>query len=251
MTEFDANAPTAVVTGASRGIGRAIAEKLASQGMQLVITYASRAADAVDVVESIERNGGKAKAFALDVGDRTAVKDFFATEIKGRVNLHSLVNNAGITHDGLMLRMSDENFDKVLNINLGGAFACTREAAKIMSRNKFGRIVNISSVVGQIGNPGQVNYSASKAGLIGLTKSCAKELASRNITVNAVAPGFIETEMTASLDEKLLASYLEAIPLGRLGTVQDVADAVAFLLSPAASYITGQTLAVNGGMFCN
>lgn len=250
MTEFDQDAPTALVTGASRGIGKAIAEKLASAGYQIILTYVSRPADAVNVVENIAKAGGKAKAFALNVGDREAIKDFFASEIKGKANLQVLVNNAGITQDGLLLRMSDENFDKVLNVNLGGAFACTREAAKIMTRNRFGRIVNISSVVGQMGNPGQANYSAAKAGLIGLTKSCAKELASRNITVNAIAPGFIKTEMTAALDEKTCEEYIKAIPLGRLGSVEDVAEAAAFLVSPAASYITGQTLAVNGGLFC-
>lgn len=250
MTEFDQNTPTALVTGASRGIGKAIAKKLADMGFQIILTYVSRAADAVNVVENIERSGGKAKAFALNVGDREAIKDFFSAEIKGKLNLHVLVNNAGITHDGLLLRMTDENFDKVLNINLGGAFACTREAAKIMTRNRYGRIVNISSVVGQMGNAGQVNYSAAKAGLLGLTKSCAKELASRNITVNAIAPGFIETEMTATLDEKTREEYIRAIPLGRLGTAMDIAEVTAFLVSPAASYITGQTIAVNGGMFC-
>lgn len=248
--EFDANLPSALVTGASRGIGRAIAESLADNGYQVIITYVSRAADAVNVVEDIAARGGRAKAFALNVADGKAVEDLFRTEIKNRLNLQALVNNAGITHDGLLLRMSEEAFDKVLDVNLRGAFLCTREAAKIMTKQRSGRIVNISSVVGQMGNPGQTNYSASKAGLIGLTKACAKELASRNITVNAVAPGFIESEMTAALDEKTREEYLAYIPLKRFGLTRDVANTVAFLLSDSASYITGQVIAVNGGMYC-
>ena len=170
--------------------------------------------------------------------------------MRERVELAVLVNNAGITKDGLMLRMKDEDFDRVLGINLRGAFLCLREAAKIMSKQRYGRIINISSVVGQMGNAGQVNYSAAKAGLIGMTKSAAKELASRSITVNAVAPGFIETDMTAALSDEARDAYAKAIPLGRLGSAQDVADAVAFLASDKASYITGQILAVNGGLYC-
>ena len=161
-----------------------------------------------------------------------------------------LVNNAGITKDGFLVRMKDEDFDKVLAVNLRGAFVCTREAAKIMSRNRKGRIINISSVVGQMGNAGQINYASAKAGLLGLTKSCAKELASRQITVNAVAPGFIETDMTANLNDDVRANYVESIPLKRMGEAQDVAEAVAFLASDRAAYITGQVLAVNGGMYC-
>lgn len=250
MIEFDPKMPSALITGASRGIGRAIAEKLASLGIQVIITYVSRAEEAVNVVEGIEARGGRAKAFALNVADAKAIEDLFTAEIKNRVNLQILVNNAGITHDGLLLRMSEESFDKVLDVNLRGAFVCTREAAKIMSRQHSGRIVNISSVVGQMGNPGQVNYSASKAGLIGMTKACAKELASRNITVNAVAPGFIDSEMTAALDDKTKEAYLAYIPLKRFGTVEDVANVTAFLVSDAASYITGQVIAVNGGLYC-
>ena len=161
-----------------------------------------------------------------------------------------LVNNAGITKDGFLVRMKDEDFDKVLAVNLRGAFVCTREAAKIMSKRRKGRIINISSVVGQMGNAGQINYASAKAGLLGLTKSCAKELASRQITVNAVAPGFIETDMTAALNDEVRASYVESIPLKRMGVAQDVAEAAAFLASDKAGYITGQVLAVNGGMYC-
>ena len=176
--------------------------------------------------------------------------DFFAAEIKDKVDLAVLVNNAGITKDGFLVRMKDEDFDKVLAVNLRGAFVCTREAAKIMSKNRKGRIINISSVVGQMGNAGQINYASAKAGLLGLTKSCAKELASRQITVNAVAPGFIETDMTAALNDDVRASYVESIPLKRMGVAQDVAEAAAFLASDKAGYITGQVLAVNGGMYC-
>lgn len=241
---------TALVTGGSRGIGRAVAETLAQEGYQVYLSYVSRPADAQHTVRAIEEAGGTARAFQLNVGDAEAVTEFFKNEIKDKVTLHVLVNNAGITKDGLILRMKDEDFDAVLNVNLRGAFVCLREAAKLMSRQRVGRIINISSVVGQMGNAGQINYSAAKAGLIGMTKSAAKELASRNVTVNAVAPGFIETDMTAALTDEARAAYAEAIPLKRLGTAQDIADAVAFLASDKAAYITGQVLGVNGGMYC-
>ena len=242
--------PTALVTGASRGIGRAVALRLARDGFQIVLTYVSRAEQAVETVEAIRDAGGSAGAFALDVGDSRAIEDFFATEIRDRLKLAVLVNNAGITRDGLLLRMKDEAFTRVIDVNLRGAFVASREAAKIMSKNRFGRIINMASVVGQTGNGGQVNYSAAKAGLIGLTKACARELAPRSITVNAVAPGFIETDMTAGISGELLEEYKKSIPLRRLGTPEDVAAAVAFLASSDASYITGQVLAVNGGMYC-
>ena len=210
----------------------------------------SRPEEAEQAVGEITAAGGRARAFALNVGDSAAVADFFAAEIKDKVDLAVLVNNAGITKDGFLVRMKDEDFDKVLAVNLRGAFVCTREAAKIMSKNRKGRIINISSVVGQMGNAGQINYASAKAGLLGLTKSCAKELASRQITVNAVAPGFIETDMTAALNDDVRASYVESIPLKRMGVAQDVAEAAAFLASDKAGYITGQVLAVNGGMYC-
>lgn len=248
--ELDREKATALVTGGSRGIGAAIARTLARAGCQVIITYVSRVEEAERVVEDIEKSGVRARAFALNVGDARAVEDFFTAEVKERVNLWCLVNNAGITRDGMLLRMRDESFDEVVDINLRGAFVCTREAAKILSRKRGGRIVNITSVVGQMGNAGQVNYSAAKAGLIGLTKACARELAPRGITVNAVAPGFVETEMTASLDEKIRNAYVESIPLKRMGTVDDVAETVAFLVSGRASYITGQVIAVNGGLYC-
>ncbi len=241
---------TALVTGASRGIGRAIALALAARGLNVYITYASKADEAHSVVASIEAAGGKAAAFKLDVSDSEAVAAFFSAEIKDKVHLAVLVNNAGITKDGFVVRMKDEDFDNVLGVNLRGAFVCAREAAKIMSRQRQGRIINITSVVGQMGNAGQANYCAAKAGLIGLTKSLAKELASRNITVNAVAPGFIETDMTASLPAEAREAYAKAIPLGRFGAAEDVAETVSFLASPGAAYITGQVIAVNGGLYC-
>ena len=241
---------TALVTGASRGIGRAIALALAARGLNVYVTYASKADEARSVVASIEAAGGKAAAFKLAVSDSEAVAAFFSAEIKDKVHLAVLVNNAGITKHGFVVRMKDEDFDNVLGVNLRGAFVCAREAAKIMSRQRQGRIVNITSVVGQMGNAGQANYCAAKAGLIGLTKSLAKELASRNITVNAVAPGFIETDMTSGLPAEARETYAKAIPLGRFGTAEDVAEAVSFLASPGAAYITGQVIAVNGGLYC-
>lgn len=242
--------PTALVTGGSRGIGRAIAVTLAAAGLQVYLTYVSKPDEAEQTVSAIEQAGGTARAFRVDVADAASVAAFFQDEIKDKVSLEVLVNNAGITKDGLVLRMKDEDFDRVLGVNLRGAFVCLREAAKIMTRQRRGRIVNIASVVGQMGNAGQINYAAAKAGLIGVTKSAAKELAGRSITVNAVAPGFIETDMTAALSDEARQAYARAIPLGRLGTAQDVADAVAFLASDKAAYITGQLLAVNGGLYC-
>ncbi len=241
---------TALVTGGSRGIGRATALALARNGYQVFITYVSKPDEAAAVVAQIEDHGGVASAFCLDVSDTDSVARFFAENIKDKVKLSVLVNNAGITKDNLLIRMKDEDFDRVLNVNLRGAFACLREAAKIMMRQRAGSIVNIGSVIGQMGNAGQINYAAAKAGIIGMTKSAAKELGARNVTVNCVCPGFIETDMTASLTDEVRAQYAASIPLGRMGSPEDIAAAVAFLASPAASYITGQVLAVNGGIYC-
>lgn len=241
---------TALVTGGSRGIGACIAKTLGAAGYQVFLTYVSQPAEAEAVARGIVDSGGKARAFALDVGHAEAVSVFFAREIKDRERLDLLVNNAGITKDSLMVRMKDEDFDKVLAVNLKGSFICLREAAKIMCKQRSGRIVNITSISGQMGTPGQANYCAAKAGIIGLTKSAAKELAARGVTVNAVAPGFIETDMTSALPEETRQRYLESIPLRRFGDAQDVADAVAFLASDKAAYITGQVLAVNGGLYC-
>ncbi len=239
-----------LVTGASRGIGKAVALTLAKRGFSVYLTYVSKPELAEAVVKEIEAAGGKARAFCLELGDSAAVSAFFQNEIKDKAHLSVLVNNAGLTRDGLILRMKDEDWDRVLDVNLRGAFLCLRESAKIMAKQREGRIVNITSVVGQMGNAGQVNYCSAKAGLIGLTKSAAKELAGRSVTVNAVAPGFIDTDMTASLPEEVRKQYLEHIPLRRFGSAEDVAEAVAFLASEEAGYITGQVLAVNGGMYC-
>ena len=240
MKTFSQTAPTALVTGGSRGIGRATALALARDGYQVILTYVSRPEEAMGVAELINAGNSVATAYQLNVGDAEGVKAFFREKIKDQVNLTCLVNNAGITKDGLLIRMKEEDFDRVIDVNLRGCFLCTRT----------GCIVNIASVVGLMGNPGQANYCASKAGIIGLTKSSAKELAARNVRVNAVAPGFIDTEMTKGLPEEQKKLYTEVIPLKRLGRAEEVADAVAFLASPRAAYITGQVLSVNGGMYC-
>lgn len=238
----------ALVTGASRGIGQAISLKLAAEGIYVVATATSETG-AEATVAAIVAQGGAARAVQLDVTNSSEVEALFKQIVFEQGRLDILVNNAGITKDGLMMRMKDSDWDLVLDTNLKGSFNCLREASKIMTKARYGRVVNISSVVGEMGNPGQVNYCASKAGLFGLTKSAARELAKRNITVNAVAPGFIETDMTAALPEKGREALLHTIPMERLGSVDDVAYAVRFLVSPQAAYITGQVLSVNGGMY--
>ncbi len=238
----------AIITGSSRGIGRAIALHLASQGA-IIVASARNVAALESLVDDIEGQGGKALAVPGDVGLSKDVHALFAAAMEafGRVDI--LINNAGITRDGLLMRMKDEDWDAVLDTNLKGAFYCCRSAAKIMSKQRSGRIVNISSVVGEMGNAGQANYCASKAGLIGLTKSIARELARRNVTVNAIAPGFIITDMTDALSDQVKEGLQGQIPLARLGEAQDIAHAVAFLASEQAGYITGQVLGVNGGMY--
>jgi len=238
----------AVVTGASRGIGRAIALQLSGQGATVVVT-ATSVEGAQRTADEITASGGRALALKVDVSVGSEVEGLFKECVAAFGRLDILVNNAGITRDGLILRMKESDWDAVIDVNLKGAFICTREAAKVMSKARYGRIVNVSSVVGEMGNPGQANYCASKAGLIGLTKSVAKELARRNVTVNAVAPGFIETDMTLELSEKAKESLQEQIPMGRLGAADDVASAVLFLVSGGAAYITGHVLSVNGGMY--
>ena len=240
---------TALVTGGTRGIGKAIVKKLAGLGYQVYFTYVSRPELAESVCAEVASTGGTARGFMLDASDWDAVEGFFAEHIKDKVSLEVLVNNAGITKDGLIMRMKREQWDQVININLTGAFVCLQQAAKIMLKQRRGRIVNISSVVGQMGNAGQANYCAAKAGVAGLTRSLARELGSRNITVNCVAPGFIATDMTHALTEAQKAAMLASIPLARAGTPEDVAGAVGFLVSPAAAYVTGTTVHVNGGMF--
>ncbi|MDD2581408.1 MAG: 3-oxoacyl-[acyl-carrier-protein] reductase [Desulfuromonadaceae bacterium] len=238
----------ALVTGASRGIGQAISLKLAAEGIFVVVTATSEVG-AEATVAAITAQGGAAQAVKLDVTNSSEVEALFKKIVSEYGRLDILVNNAGITKDGLMMRMKDNDWDSVIDTNLKGSFICLREASKIMTKARYGRVVNISSVVGEMGNPGQANYCASKAGLFGLTKSAARELAKRNITVNAVAPGFIETDMTAVLPEKGREALLQNIPMERLGSVDDVAYAVCFLISPQAGYITGQVLSVNGGMY--
>ena len=238
----------AIVTGASRGIGRCIALALAAQGARLVVSARNEEALA-RLADEIKAGGGEAVAVAADVANSDDADRLVATASEKFGRLDILVNNAGITRDGLLLRMKDEDWDAVLDTNLKGAFACTRAAAKVMSKQRFGRIINISSVVGEMGNPGQANYCASKAGLIGLTKSNALELARRNVTVNAITPGFIVTDMTDELSDKQKEELNSQIPLGRLGEADDVAQAVLFLASGQAGYITGQVLGVNGGMY--
>ncbi len=238
----------AVVTGASRGIGRAIALELGRRGNFVVVNYNGSAEKAEAVKQEIEAAGGEACAMQCDVSDYGACEAFIKNIIKEYKRIDILVNNAGVTRDGLLMQMKEEDFDTVVDTNLKGAFHTIRFAARQMLKQRSGRIINLSSVVGLRGNGGQVNYSASKAGIIGLTKSAAKELASRGITVNAIAPGFIETEMTAVLPEETKAATLKEIPLQKFGKPEDVAQAAAFLASEEAAYITGQVLCVDGGM---
>lgn len=238
----------AVVTGASRGIGRAIALRLAQEKAAVVINYNGSREKAEEVVQEIEAAGGTACAIQCDVSDFSACEAFFkeVTERYGRVDI--LVNNAGVTRDGLLMKMSEEDFDKVVDTNLKGTFNCIRFVTRTMLRQKSGHIINMSSVVGVAGNAGQANYAASKAGVIGLTKTAAKELASRGITVNAIAPGFIETDMTAVLSDKIREVTAAQIPMGHFGAAEDVANLAAFLASDQAKYITGQVIHVDGGM---
>lgn len=239
----------ALVTGAARGIGRAVSLRLAREGAKIVVNYVPGMEDqANQVVTEIEGLGGQALAFQADVTKPDEVAAMFAKTVETWDRLDILVNNAGITRDQLIVRMKDEDFERVLQVNLFGAFYCSREAAKIMIRQRSGRIVSLSSVNGVAGSPGQANYSASKAGIIGLTKSLAKELGGRNITVNAVAPGFIQTDMTAVLSDKVKEGILSLIPLQRLGEAEDVANLIAFLVSDDSRYITGQVIHVDGGM---
>ena len=239
---------TALVTGASRGIGRAIALCLAAEGARVAINYAGNVRASEDVKTAIEAAGGTAILCQADIADSSAVEAMVANVVKEFGTIDILVNNAGITRDALLMRMKDEDFTKVLNTNLKGVFYCTKAVSKLMMKKRSGRIVNMASVVGLVGNAGQTNYAAAKAGVIGFSKSAAKELASRGITVNVVAPGFIGTDMTAGLPESVKEKMLTDIPLGRMGEAEDVANAVLFLASDQASYITGQVVNVDGGM---
>jgi 3-oxoacyl-[acyl-carrier protein] reductase len=239
---------TALITGGGRGIGKAIAEALAKRGANTVIVDVDTAIAQTAATE-LRQYGIRSLALKADVSNAAEVRRMFEQTVTEFGRVEVLVNNAGITRDGLLMRMKDEDWDAVININLKGTFLCSKEAVKLMSKQRYGRIVNIASIVAFMGNPGQANYSASKAGIIGLTKTVAKEYASRGITVNAVAPGFITTAMTDSLPETVRQEMLKAIPMSRFGTIEDVANAVVFLALPESGYITGQVLHVNGGMY--
>jgi len=242
------NGKIAIITGAGRGIGRAIALQFAESGAKLVLNYRSSISQIEDLILTIKNAGGDAIAVCADVSKEDEAKGLIDAAIKHYGRLDVLVNNAGITKDNLIMRMSEEDFDSVIDTNLKGTFFCMKYASGIMLKQRCGKIINLSSVVGITGNVGQANYAASKAGVIGLTKSAARELASRGITVNAVAPGFIQTEMTDGLPDKIKEASIANIPLKRFGTVSEVASAVSFLASEAANYITGQVLQVDGGM---
>ena len=238
----------AVVTGAGRGIGRGIAFALAREGAMVVVNYNGSKDRAEEVVRTIEEAGGKATAVQCNISDFEAAKEFFANVVKEYGKIDILVNNAGITKDNLMMKMSEEEFQSVIQTNLAGTFHGVKFVTRPMMKQRQGRIINIASVSGVIGNMGQANYSASKAGVIGLTKAAAKELASRNITVNAVAPGFVATEMTDVLPDSVKEAAVATIPLGRFGEVEDIAETVVFLASDKAKYITGQVICVDGGI---
>jgi 3-oxoacyl-[acyl-carrier protein] reductase len=245
---LDWNNQVAVITGGAQGIGKAIAQELASVGVTTVIADIAEA-KIMETVEEIRSSGYLALPLRLDVSDPENVETAFKKIIEEQGRLDILVNNAGITRDGLLMRMKDEDWKKVLDINLTGTFYCCREAVPAMIRARYGRIVNVASVVGQMGNAGQANYVASKSGMIGLTKSMAREFAGRQVTVNAVAPGFIDTEMTRILPDSAKQKLLSVVPLGRMGYDKDIAYTVKFLASPQAGYITGQVIGVNGGMY--
>jgi len=238
----------ALVTGSARGIGRAIAEALARKGVALAIADVNLD-EAKATSADLAKNGVKTMALRIDVASSREVITAFEEILKEFGRLDILVNNAGITRDSLLLRMKEEDWDAVIDVNLKGVFLCAKEAVKAMAKQRYGRIVNIASVVAFMGNPGQANYSASKAGIVGLTKTLAKEYASRGITANAVAPGFITTAMTDALTENVKEEMKKAIPMARFGTIEDVANAVVFLASPSSGYITGQVIHVNGGMY--
>jgi 3-oxoacyl-[acyl-carrier protein] reductase len=239
---------TAVITGASRGIGRAIALDLAEQGANIVVNYSGSEAKAYEVVEEIKQMGGNAIAVRANVANMEEVQAMMKESLEQFGSIDILVNNAGITRDNLLMRMKEDEWDDVININLKGVFNATKAVTRQMMKQRSGRIINIASIVGVSGNPGQANYVAAKAGVIGLTKTTARELASRHITVNAIAPGFITTDMTDKLTEEVKTEMLKQIPLARFGEAKDIASVVSFLASEKSAYITGQTLHVDGGM---
>lgn len=242
------NGKVAIVTGGSRGIGKEVAKKLATLGSNLVINYTSKEEEALRTKEEIEALGVKCIVLKCDVSNSEEVNSMISSTLEEFNKVDILVNNAGITRDGLLMRMKEEDFDKVIEINLKGTFNCTKAVTKPMMKQKYGKIINIASVVGVIGNAGQANYCASKAGVIGFTKATARELASRNININAVAPGFIDTDMTKVLSDAIKQSMLSNIPKNTFGTPEDVANVIAFLASDMSSYVTGQVINVDGGM---
>jgi 3-oxoacyl-[acyl-carrier protein] reductase len=239
----------ALVTGASRGIGRAIAERLARDGAQILVNYVQQQAAAEETCAAIVAHGGKAEPCRFDIANGAAVTKAVQEAVERHGKIDILVNNAGLAIDNLLLRLKEDEWDRVIDVNLKGVFLCTKAVSRSMLRQRSGRIINLTSVVAQTGNAGQSAYTAAKAGIMGFTKTMAKELASRSITVNAVAPGFIETDMTGSLPEQVKSGYLSLIPAGRWGTAAEVAEVVAFLASPLAGYITGQVININGGMY--
>jgi 3-oxoacyl-[acyl-carrier protein] reductase len=246
---FDLGGKVAIVTGGSRGIGRGVADALAAQGAKVVLTYVKGEEEAKKAVDAITARGGSAEAIGFDVADMKANEEAIGAAAKRLGRLDILIANAGVAQDNLLLRVKEEEIDRIFAVNLKGAIASARAATKVMMRARTGRVVFLSSIVGEMGNPGQAVYAASKAALVGLTKTLAREYASRGITVNAVAPGFIDTDMTTSIAGEMKEAMLKTIPLGRTGRVEEVAAAIVFLCSDEAAYVTGQTLRVNGGMY--
>ena len=249
LKQMELSKQIALVTGGSRGIGRDIAKEFALRGAYVLINYISNRQAAEETLKEIEQAGGSGRAVGFDVSDFAEVQRNVGELSDEFDGIQILVNNAGIRNDGLLIRMGEGDWDRVMDINLKGAFNCTKAVSRGMFKKRYGRIINITSTAGEVGNPGQANYSASKAGVIGLTKATAKEFSSRGITVNAVSPGFVETEIIADLNEDMRKKYLEAIPLGRFGRVEDISSAVCFLVSKRASYITGEVIKVNGGIY--
>lgn len=248
VSETEFSGKTALITGASRGIGKQTAIELARHGCHVIVNYVSNSDAAKKTLDLIEKDGNSGEIMCFDVSDCEAVNRALESVVK-KNGIQILVNNAGITKDGLFLRMSEQDWDDVQNTNLKGIFNCTKAVVRNMLNDRYGRIINITSVVGEMGNPGQINYSSAKAGIIGFTKSAAKEFASRGVTVNAVSPGFVETDITVAIPEEMKRSYLLSIPLGRYGKAEDIAGAVVFLASERASYITGEIIKVNGGLY--